>query len=1230
MTDALGDLISELEEAGDDEATVEIAAVALAEGDASPHGLVDLLGHGCAAVRRAAALALGRRGDGAARAALERALEDASGPVRRASCRALSQLGDPRSEPAVARLLADRLPSVRAAAAEALRGTGGEEAVARLDALLGDERARAPRAAAFDSLVALGGRDAAHAEAALGALVRHVPREDDPELRRAAAGRLLAATAHRDHGALLTLFRQVPRSGQQPLADALAEHALTPAQARIAQELRHLPADVEVLARFGSNLTERALTGELGRAHGREAELQTIRERFARPGPKSLVLIGPSGVGKTALVHELARRLGEEQVLVPTTILEATTGEVLSGTRYLGEWQTRLKELIDALKAPSRTVWYVPDVNLLAEAGTSEHSQESFASMLAPALERGNVVILGESTPEAWRRGLSRFPGLRKLFFTLELEVPAPVAAREILARVADDLRQQHASRVDLVVPATSVELALDLADDYFTSQVRPGDGVRLLREAVEAAVQQAAPEAHGPGAPPPRVEVPPTHLLATLSHLSGVPVRLLDDVLPLDLGEVRRFFAERVLGQDEAVETVVDLISLIKAGLTDPARPLGVLFFAGPTGVGKTEMAKAMAEFLFGSPERLVRVDLGEFREPHSLRRLVGDPHALDPAARSGLLTAPVRERPFSVVLLDEVEKAHSNVFDLLLPLMDEGRLVDERGQVTDFRRAIIIMTSNLGSDLTEGTDLGFASSEGELEAQTAKVRRAMRKTFRPEFLNRLTRTVVFAPLSLEVMRRLTRREVRRVLSRKGITRRHVIVETDDAVIGILLEEGFSSTFGARHLKRRVEELLLKPLARAILRLPPTATLAEPALGEEQPVIRLAVAEDGALLSEIVQQPTEEADEAEAPAPGRATARIKDPRLGRLVDLDDLEQRVLELQERVDGITEALEAQGLRLRKRELLDATLAAGFWEDKARAGVILSEISALERLLDAPGHLEKAVAKLDRILGSARRQPGETRTLHDLLARIDGLEHEIEFTTYAVHCPSPEDRGDAYLLLRQVGDGDLPVDPIASMSRLYRRYLRGKRLAYQVVYEAVRGGGTLREAGIRVEGTCAFGLLAGEAGLHQWIDRDPDQRHGKLTAFVRVNVFPPAPEPLRPAEIKLERRPTQDEAGVLIKRHRQHLVVTHQETLVAVDGSVDGHPKAEEGALTFLAARVAQARRRGGQSDPGVVRRYVLSHQVARDLGTGTKLHLDQVLAGKLDAFVLPRVLGHRVE
>ncbi|MGE0712014.1 MAG: AAA family ATPase [Planctomycetota bacterium] len=1216
--DTLTDLLHELEATGDDEAAVEIAAEAMAHGATPREGLVGLLDHELPAVRRAATLALGRRGDGEARTLLEARLDDQSAQVRSAACQALAALGDERSALSVVQRLEDRMPAVRAAAATAQGAFASLDSVEALAELLQRETSLAPRRAALDALAALVGERRTR-RSALVALACHAGREDDRELRERAAEALVAGLegevpgeAHQDEWErLVALFRQVPRSQRAALAEALEALPALPLQlVRLVEQLRHVPADFEVLQRFGSNLTRRVRRGELPTALGREQEVQSILDRLERQGSRSVVLVGPSGVGKTAIIHEVARRLGDAKVLVPIQVLEATSGEVLSGTRYLGEWQTRVKELQDALRAPRRVIWHVPDVNRLVEAGTSEHSQESFATMLAPAVERGELIILGESTPEAFRRGIDRFPVFRKLFWRLSVEPPAPAASREILAGVASRLTKDLVAReVELEFSPETLERTQDLADDYFPGQSRPGNAVRLLTEAVESSVQRAL-EARTPGATV-LVEVGPADVLESLSRLSGVPVRLLDDDVRLDLGEVARFFSSRVLGQEEAVETVVDLISLIKAGVTDPERPQGVLFFAGPTGVGKTELAKALAEYIFGSADRLVRVDLGEFREPHSIRRLVGDPHAPDPGARSGLLTAPVWERPFSVVLLDEVEKAHGNVFDLLLPLLDEGRLVDELGRVTDFRRCIIVMTSNLGADLREGTDLGFGASVEEREAQVAKVKRVMEKTFRPEFLNRLRSVVVFQPLTLEVMRRLTRREVRRVLSRKGITRRQVTVELDDAVIGVLLEQGFSPHYGARHLKRRVEDLLLKPLARAIHQVDP----------EHQAIIRLRGGRDGRILSGVVVSRPEE-EEAEVAPPTRRV--IKDS-TGRLIaDLDDVEQRILDMTEQVEQIATVLEDQQLRQRKSSLLDQANAPEFWQDPARARYVMSEIAALEKTLDRPGHLDVALQGAERLLTRARATRGKPREVQQLLETVESLEHEIEVATYAVHCPSARERGDAYLLLRRVGDVEFREDVVARLARMYQRYLRGKGFSVVVVYEAVTNRGTVREAGLRVEGLCAFGLLAGEAGLHQWIARDPQDRRNREVAFARVSVLPPPEHDLRTGEVTVERRRVRDVEGVLLRKHHQHLVLTHATSQLAVDGSVDAHELAEAGAMEFLAARVGQP---AEGEDAGVVRRYVLSSQsVVRDIATNVKLHLEPVLDGRIDEFILPRVVG----
>lgn len=1219
MVEGVAELVRELEETSD-EAAIELAALTLAEGPAE--ALRPLCAHAHASVRRAALLAVGRAGAPGARALLEAALGDPQDLVRRDACRGLGALGDPQATPALGRAARDPRPSVRAGAAEALGLLEGGPVVWALADLLREERAGLVRAPAIAALERAGGRaPATEREVALAALAGAAAREDDAALAGAALDAALVLARGRTYPELLGALRRVPLGLRRALADGLAARDLDPTGplARLVPELRALPADGEVLLRFGADLTQRARDGAAQRAFGRERELKLIRDRLARPGPRSLVLVGRSGAGKTALIHELARHLAHEPGLVATTVLEATTGDVLSGTRFLGEWQTRLKELLGALRAPHRAIWYVPDVNRLIDAGTTVHSDESFASMLAPAVERGELVIIGESTPEAFRRGLDRHPAFARLFLKLAIEEPEREATLEILRAVADDLRAAEARRgLDLVVPEASVAVSLDLAQDYFPALARPGNGVHLLREAASAALEEHRDAAEAGAPVTARVEVAPSRVLATLSHLSGVPSQLLDDAVPLDLEGVARFFHERVLGQDEAVEAVVDLISLVKAGLTDPTRPLGVLFFVGPTGVGKTEMAKALAEFIFGSPERLVRIDLGEFKEPDAHRRLTGDPQAPDPAARFGLLTAPVRERPFSVVLLDEVEKAHRNVFDLLLPLMAEGRLVDEQGRVTDFRRTIIVMTSNLGSDLREDVFLGFGAEGGGPEdgARAAKVQRVMEEAFRPEFLNRIGKTVVFAPLTVEAMRQLTRREVRRVLARRGITRRDVIVETDDAVIGLLLREGFSERYGARPLKRRVEDLLLKPLARALLQLGP---------GDGAAIVRLGV-QGERLVSEVIR--AQEQDDEAPPSASRATARVRDA-AGRLVTVDDLDATLQGLFDRVVAISGWLEEQRLRERKRELLKATMAPDFWQHRARASAILSEVASIEQTLEAPGRLERRLQKLEALLGRAREQAGESRLLHDAVARTAEAERDVEFTEYAVRCPSAQDRGDAYLLLRRVDDEEFPEDVIKRMARMFLRYARRKGFATQVVFEAVTRRGVVREAGLKLEGMCAYGLLRGEQGLHEWIARGEaaggHSKRKKQATFVRVSVLPPADEALRPQDVTRERRLSKEEQGVLIRKHRLHLVLTHARTLVALDGGTDGGDDAEEEALAFLAARVAQAAR--AARDPGIVRRYVVSTQpLVRDLGSGLKAQLDRVLDGELDDFVLARVLG----
>ncbi len=1208
----LDEVIQELQSSRD-ESIIDFGAEALSQIELGPEQLGALVHHRYQTVRRAAVLAIGKKKPEGGRALLAATLTDRDALVRRDAVRALGQLADPLALNDLKFVLRDdRKPQVRAEAATAIATLGGPEALRALRTTEAEKDASVRRTI-LDGIAALGRRSV---PGVLEALAHEIARETDALVRSHATGLFVELARDRSKDELAVALRGAPAAGRETLANALAERArdLGPALAALVLELRAEPADKAALAEFGSDLTARVQRG-LARTHGRDREVEVARARLFAEGPRSVVLVGPSGVGKTAIVEEIARRFAQETRVSPTIVLEVTTSDVLVGTKWLGEWETRLKKLVKTASAPHRVVLYFPDVNQLLEAGRASDTQRNFASMLAPYLERGEIAILGESTPEAFRRGLEREPPFRKLFQVIPVESMTHEAALAVLAGVARELAQEARERrgIELQVTDEAIALALDQGAAYFPGLARPGNGLKLLKESVTQALV----------APTPKLD--PPLVTKTLAQLTGVPEVLINDELPLDIGSVRRYFSEHVLGQAEAVATVTDLITLIKAGLTDPQKPLGVFFFVGPTGVGKTEMAKALAEFIYGSPERIVRLDMADFKDLNAVRRLTGDAYALDPAARTGVLTAPVNERPFSVVLLDEIEKAHPNVFDLLLPLMDDGRLSDDHGKVTDFRRSIVIMTSNIASDLREDVRFGFSYGKPDTRE---KVERIMAEHFRPEFLNRIGRTVIFEPLSLEVMRKIARREVGRVLAREGILRRKVVVDVDDSVVGLLLKEGFSDRFGARPLKRRVETLILNPLARTLVGLEKSAG---PGL------VRLKARGDHVVAQRI--GPVVEAEDEEERS---VLPKIRDPRDGtRRISVEDLRGRGQDLGKRIESLEQHLERLGLRAQKEKLLQDSHAVAFWDDVHRARTVYAEIAALEKALDAPARLKKRLLDFEDTIDRGT-QPGikDPRLLVKAAEIWDELARDVELSDYAARCREPRDRGDAFVLVRRVGEAKSDADLVARFAEMYRRWAGKKGLSLVTVLESLAPDGRVRECALRVEGVCAYGLLRGEDGLHQWIDRrgiDRTDTKRRDVDFVRVDVLPPADFELRPDEIREEVRPLKRQNGKLVKRHRVHVVLTHDATMLAVEGGSDRkNEEAVAEARAVLAARVAAARAANvtgpveeeptGSLAEGVVRRYVLSAQpLARDLASGLKAPLESVLEGELDEFIAKRLM-----
>ena len=377
--------------------------------------------------------------------------------------------------------------------------------------------------------------------------------------------------------------------------------------------------------------------------------------------------------------------------------------------------ETRVKRLIDLAKPPNRVLLYFTDIAFLPTAGSTLQSKDSIGSFLAPLMERGDLVLCGECTSEQYRLTLENNPTFNKLFETMRLEEVDQVATRQIVTEVAADYERRALEEQALLlsIPERTQQAVVELSLDYFPGRVYPGKALHLLQHVVESELTRW----HEGGCAAETLSIGPEAAIAALGQITGIPGQLLDDTQPLDLNDVCKFFEARVIGQREATEAIVDLITLVKAGLTDPYKPMGVFLFVGPTGVGKTELARTVAEFIFGHPDRLIRYDMSEYKDYASFEKLIGNPQAQDQSPmRRGSLVSRVQQQPFSVILFDEIEKAHPNIFDLFLQLFDAGRLADAVGQVTSFKKTIVIMTSNVGSNLARPASFGFRAENEQV----------------------------------------------------------------------------------------------------------------------------------------------------------------------------------------------------------------------------------------------------------------------------------------------------------------------------------------------------------------------------------------------------------------------------------------------------------------------------------------------------------------------------------
>jgi ATP-dependent Clp protease ATP-binding subunit ClpC len=513
-------------------------------------------------------------------------------------------------------------------------------------------------------------------------------------------------------------------------------------------------------------------------------------------------LIGEPGVGKTAVVEGLAQRIADGEVptiLKDSEIFSIDMGSMLAGTRYRGDFEERFKKMLAELGKNEKTILFIDELHTLVGAGAGVEGGTDAVSLLKPLLARGEVRLIGATTLDEYRK-VEADKALARRLQTVTIEEPSA----EVTIAILKGLSQRYEEHHGVTFTPESIETAVRLSARYVTDRRLPDKALDLLDEA--AAKLQIHPEEGN--------IVGVDHIAEVLSKATGIPVTMMTTDESGRLASLEKSLSRRVIGQDGAVSALARAVRRSRAGLSDPNRPSGSFIFAGPSGVGKTELAKTLAEQVFGGEQNLITVDMSEYAEKHAVSRLFGAPPGYVGYDRPGQLTEQVRRRPYSVVLFDEIEKAHPEVLDLLLQLLEEGRLTDGQGKVVDFRNTIVVMTTNLGSS-DIGKSLGFETGTTGTRF-SAKINAAVKAHLRPELLNRIDEVIVFEPLSTEATLAILDLFIERVAVR--LKEREIGLHLSDRAKGWLVERGVDALLGARPMRRTVQRELEDRLSELIL----------------------------------------------------------------------------------------------------------------------------------------------------------------------------------------------------------------------------------------------------------------------------------------------------------------------------------------------------------------------------------------------------------------------------
>ena len=624
---------------------------------------------------------------------------------------------------------------------------------------------------------------------------------------------------------------------------------------------------IPTLEEFGTNLTKLAAAGKLDPVVGRENEIERVIQVLGRRTKNNPVLVGEPGVGKTALAEGLAQRIVNRnvpEILEDKQVISLDMGSLIAGTKFRGEFEERLTKIMAEIRAAGNIILVIDEIHTLVGAGAIQGSMDA-SNMLKPALARGELQCVGATTLDEYRKHIERDAALERRFQPIKVGEPSVAETIEILYGLRSAYEQHHR----LTISDAALEAAATLSDRYINDRFLPDKAIDLIDEAgsrvrvmnsqtppevkelkkqlpavtkekdtavreqdfdkagklrdreleIEAEIAEATINKSQVKTSPIVTEEDIAHIVA---NWTGVPVSKLTESESELLLHMEDTLHQRLIGQEEAVSAVSRAIRRARVGLKNPNRPIASFIFSGPTGVGKTELTKALATYFFGSEEAMIRLDMSEFMERHTVSKLIGSPPGYVGYDEGGQLTEAVRRRPYTVILFDEIEKAHPDVFNMMLQILEDGRLTDAKGRTVDFKNTLLVMTSNIGSRVIEkgGGGLGFEFTESAADAQYNRVRslvnEEMKQFFRPEFINRLDEIIVFRQLNKEEVKQIADIMLQQVFSR--LTEQGITLSVTERFKDLLVTEGYNPSYGARPLRRAIMRLLEDVLAEEML----------------------------------------------------------------------------------------------------------------------------------------------------------------------------------------------------------------------------------------------------------------------------------------------------------------------------------------------------------------------------------------------------------------------------